>query len=217
MKIRELDLNEHQDRIDEIAALIPMVNWFSQKYQDVIAAGARKMGEGEIQKFTNQHLKAFMQMMGRYKVDWPTVTMYVTYQYLRLIMKLNDQDILDVINSTVRDPKIKAKKILTIQQIKDQDKDTLLSSFSSTGGVQAKTNQLIAQMIIAAGAMRQIERHWERQAGVQAAPARSYTSSTQAGRTTRATQATTAAPGTSAAAPTQMTAINSALSQLGVT
>lgn len=209
MKIREL---QESQQLDEIAALMNMANWFAQKYHNVISKGSQKLGQGEVQKFTNKHLKVFMQMMGRYGVDWPTVTMYVIYQYLRLVMKLGDQDIIDVVNTTVRDPKIKAKKILTIQQVKDQDKNTLLSSFSSTGGDPAKTNQLIAQMIVAAGAMRQLERHWERQAGVAAEPAKKYTTNTTGSNNT----AQTTRPATQQTKTPTLNAINAALSQLGV-
>ncbi len=206
MKISEL---QEQQQLDEIAALMNMANWFAQKYHNVISAGSQKLGQGEVQKFTNKHLRVFMQMMGRYGVDWPTVTMYVVYQYLRLVMKLDDQNILDVVNTTVRDPKIKAKKILTILQIKDQDKDTLLSSFSNTGGDPGKTNQLIAQMIIAAGAMRQLELHWERQANVPAASVKSYAT----------TNNTSTAQPSAGQQPAQNTLanINAALAQLGVT
>lgn len=215
MKIHELQ--EQQRQLDEIAALMNMANWFSQKYHDVISKGSQKLGQGEVQKFTNKHLRVFMQMMGRYQVDWPTVTMYVLYQYLRLVMKLADQDVLDVVNTTMRDPKIKTKKILTIQQVKDQNKDTLPSSFSTTGGDPAKTNQLIAQMIIAGAAMRQLERHWERQAGVSAEPANDH-AATRRPNTRPNTQSGTAA---GSQQPQQTTpplnVINTALSQLGVT
>lgn len=210
MKISEL---QESQQLDEIAALMNMASWFANKYHDVISKGSQKLGQGEVQKFTNKHLKVFMQMMGRYGVDWPNVSMYVIYQYLRLVMKLNDQDILDVVNTTFRDPKIKTKKILTIQQVKDQDKDTLPSSFSSTGGDPAKTNQLIAQMVIAAGAMRQLERHWERQVGVSAAPAKDYAAIQQ--QRTRSTPSTSGATRQTTATP-PVSVIDAALAQLGV-
>lgn len=221
MRHAEFRSDLEEQRLDEIRALLNMANWFAKKYHNVIASGAQKMGEGEVQKFTNQHLRAFMQMMGRYKQDWPTVTMYVIYQYLRLVMKLNDQDITDVINTVAKDPKVKAKKILTLQQIRDQNKNTVPSSISTVGGDPAKTNQLIAQMIIAGGAIRQMERHWERQAGADstpanthapAAPRRPVAQKPPAGQSTTQQQS-----GQSAQTPQsqQLANINAALAQLG--
>ena len=212
MKIREL---QEPEKLDEIAALMNMANWFAQKYHNVISTGSQKLGQGEVQRFTNKHLRTFMQMMGRYSLDWPNVTMFVVYQYLRMVMKLGEQDILDVINSTMRDPKVKAKKILTIQQVKDQNKDTLLSSFSSTGGDPGTTNQLIAQMIIAAGAMRQLERHWENQTGVASSAARDY--STTARSSTRPTQQSQPANTQQQTTQPSVSTIDAALAQLGVT
>lgn len=220
MRYDEFQASDAKQQLDEIKALANMANWFSQKYHDAIAAGAQKMGQGEVQKFTNQHLRSFMRMMGRYRADWPTVSMYVIYQYLRLIMKLNDNDIMDVVNSTMKDPKVKTKKPLTLQQVKDQNKNTLPSSFSQTGGDPATTNQLIAQMIIAAGAVRQMERHWERQSGAEEMPAANH--SQGAPRTTQAAQRSVSQPaptapaaGTSQSAQPQISAINAALAQLG--
>ncbi len=217
MRYEEFQSSDATQKLDEIKALANMANWFSQKYHDVIAAGAQKLGQGEVQKFTNQHLRTFMRMMGRYQADWPTVSMYVIYQYLRLIMKLGDADILDVVNATMKDPKIKTKKPLVIQQVRDPEKNTLPASFSQTGGDPEKTNQLIAQMIIAAAAVRQMERHWEKQAGAEAMPAassgRGGTAQPTAARsnTSQPTQPTPAA----AQAQTQISAINAALAQLG--
>jgi hypothetical protein len=220
MRYTEFESRVDEERLDEIGALISMKNWFSQKYHDVISAGARKMGEGEVQKFTNQHLKTFMQMMGRYRQDWPTVTMYVVYQYLRLIMKLNDSDILDVINTTMKDPKVRTKKPLVLQQVRDPNKNTLPSSFSQTGGDPAKTNQLITQMIIAAAAVRQMERHWERQAGASELPAKDYSqapsSAPARGKSGQAAPARTPQTGTQQqSTQPQISAINAALAQLG--
>jgi hypothetical protein len=212
MKISEL---QQSQQLDEIAALMNMANWFAQKYHNVISKGSQKLGQGEVQKFTNKHLRTFMQMMGRYQVDWPTVTMYVIYQYLRLVMKLSDQDILDVVNTTMRDPKVKSKKILTIQQVKDQNKDTLPSSFSTTGGDPAKTNQLIAQMIVAGGAMRQLERHWETQVGATKEPAKDH--STDVRQRASRSKPATATQTTQTTAPPPASTIDAALAQLGVT
>lgn len=215
------DANKQQ--LDEIKALANMANWFSQKYHDAIAAGSQKMGQGEVQKFTNQHLRSFMRMMGRYRADWPTVSMYVIYQYLRLIMKLDDNDIMDVVNSTMKDPKVRTKKPLVLQQVKDQNKNTLPASFSQTGGDPAKTNQLIAQMIIAAGAVRQMERHWEKQADAEEMPAVDHgqgtTRSTQGPRRNVNQPAPTSGStaGATQTAQPQISAINAALAQLGAT
>lgn len=208
MRYDEFRYELTEEKLEEIKALLNMANWFSQKYHDVISAGSQRLGQGEVQKFTNQHLRAFMQMMGRYSVDWPTVPMYVIYQYLRLIMRLNDQDIADVVNTVAKDPKVRAKKMLTIQQIKDQNKNTLPSGFSTAGGDPSKTNQLIAQMIIAGGAMRQMERHWEKQAQVAPAPAMDHTPPPK--KTTPASTAT-------ASTNPPIAAVNAALTQLGVT
>lgn len=229
MRHAEFRSDIKEQRLDEIKALMNMANWFAQKYHDALATGAQKLGQGEVQKFTNQHLRAFMQMMGRYKQDWPTVTMYVIYQYLRLVMRLNDQDIADVVNTVAKDPKVKAKKTLTIQQIHDTNKNTMPSSFSTAGGDPTKTNQLIAQMIVAGGAIRQMERHWEKQAGASAAPpkdhaaaARSKAATNPAATTSGQQQA--AAPASQPSGPqpqgnpqAQIATITAALSQLGAT
>lgn len=223
MRHAEFRSDLEEQRLEEIRALMNMANWFAQKYHNVIASGAQKMGEGEVQKFTNQHLKAFMQMMGRYRQDWPTVTMYVIYQYLRLVMRLNDQDITDVINTVAKDPKVKAKKVLTLQQIKDQNKNTLPSSISTVGGDPAKTNQLIAQMIIAGGAVRQMERHWERQANAAAMPASNHAPAAPRRKavaqapTSQQASAGSQSQTTTQAPPTQIANINAALTQLGAT
>ena len=220
MRYEEFQSPTGEQKLDEIKALVNMANWFSQKYHDAIAAGSQRMGQGEVQKFTNQHLRAFMRMMGRYQADWPTVSMYIIYQYLRLIMKLNDSDILDVINTTMKDPKVRTKKPLVLQQVRDPNKNTLPASFSQTGGDPAKTNQLITQMIIAAAAVRQMERHWEKQASADELPAKDHGQASSSGQRGRSGQAAPAAstPQTGTqqqSTQPQISAINAALAQLG--
>lgn len=159
-----------EDRLDEVGPLVSIANWFAKKYHDTLATGAQKMGAGKLQNFTNQHFRVFMQFMGMNKVDWPDLTMYVLYRYMRLVMKLDDQDILNVVNSVMVDPTVKGKKFKNISQIRDLKKNVLVSSLGTVGGDPTKLGQVIGEKIIASGAMQQIQNNWDTQAGISKQP-----------------------------------------------
>lgn len=215
MKYREINTLNEQQTLNEIAPLVSIANWFGQKYHDVIAASSKKTGQGEIQKFVNKHLRSFMQVMGRYQVDWPTVTMYVIYQYMRLFMKLPDADIVEVVNSVILDPTVKGKR-LTLQQIQDKEKTLIVGDISKIMQGQNKATVIVEKLITAA-AVRQMERHWETQTRVGPAQTTTATTRTTTQQTTRTAPAASAAPGaTTVATPERLTAIDAALSQLGV-
>lgn len=211
MKYTEINaLNEQP--LNEIGPLVSIANWFGKKYHDAIANSSKRVGEGEIQKFVNKHLRTFMQLMGRYQVDWPTVTMYVVYQYMRLIMKLSDTDIVEVVNEVLLDPTVRGKK-LNLQQIQDKTKTLIVSDIGTSMQGQNKA-QVTTEKMITAAAIKQMERHWEAQAKVgqpQAAGAASRSTRATAQQPAR-TRATTAA---TTATQSQLTAIDAALSQLG--
>ena len=112
---------------------------------------ARKAGEAEVRKFTNQHMTTFMKQMGRYNKDWPTLTLHVIYQYMRSTMHLSDDDIMHVINNVTG-------KQLSLQDVQDRAGKNRITSINIRG-------QDTAEKIIAAGALRQLERHWEKSGG----------------------------------------------------
>ena len=110
---------------------------------------ARKAGEAEIRKFTNQHMRTFTKLMGRYRKNWPDLTMHVMYQYMRLTMHLNDDDIVHIINNITG-------KQYSLQDIQDEDNRHRIA-------LNGERSQKMAEEIVASGAIRQLERHWEQQ------------------------------------------------------
>lgn len=208
--------------LEEVAPLISIANWFSKKYYNVISSGAQQMGAGKIQKFTNQHLKTFMQFMGMNRVDWPTLTLYVVYRYMRLIMKLSEEDILDVVNSVMIDPTVKGKKFTNVSKIRDPNKNTLISSLPTVVNNPKKVGQILGEKLIAAGAIQQVQNHWDKQAGIQ----KPVKVSPPTKPSSKTTQTTTTAPAPAVSSPTVTTppppttnvnAVNTGLAALGVT
>lgn len=169
MRAREFEIISEKQKLDEIKPLISIANWFAKKYHDVLATGAQKLGAGKIQNFTNQHFRVFMKFMGMNRVDWPTLTLYVVYRYMKLSMKLNDRDIMDALNSVMIDPTVRGKKFTSVDQIRDPNKNTLVSSLSRAGGDPNKLGQIVGEKMIAAGAMQQVQNHWDSQAGINPA------------------------------------------------
>lgn len=167
MRASEFENVSGDERLDEIGPLISIANWFANKYQKTLSMGATKLGAGKIQGFTNQHFRTFMKFMGMNRVDWPTLTLYVVYRYMRLVMKLPDRDIMTVLNSVMKDPTVMGKKFTSVEQIRDPGKDTLVSSLSNAGGDLKKLGQVIGEKMIAAGAMQQVQNHWDKQAGIR--------------------------------------------------
>lgn len=212
MRAIEFESSDGKNRLDEIGPLISIANWFAKKYHDTLATGAQKLGAGKIQNFTNQHFRTFMQFMGMNKVDWPTLTLYVVYRYLRLVMKLSEQDVLSVLNSVMVDPTVKGKKFTSIDKIRDPNKNTLISSLSRAGGDPKKLGQIIGEKMIAAGAMQQVQNHWDRQAGVRSDASQQAPAATSASKT-----ASTVSPPSVASPPApspRVAAINAAISKL---
>lgn len=186
--MRAADLESH--RIDEIGPLISVKNWFEKKFHDILATGSQKLGQGEMQKFTNQHLRAFMQMMGRYNMDWPTVTMSVVYQYMKNGMHLSNEDIADVVAEALRNPELQASvRKLTIGQIQDKAKQLVVATLTKNPKVVQPAK--VVEMLLITAAMRQMERHWEKEQGTEPMPAQ---------RQTGAARASTGQPRTQAAA-----------------
>ena len=145
--------------LDEIAALQSIANWFAPKYKAFMNKNeaARQAGEAEIRKFTNEHMNKFGIHMGRYRQDWPTVTMYVIYQYLRRTMGLNDNEILQIINDVMQES---GQKPVNLQAIKNPKSNIKVGS-------NAQRAQITAEKIIAAASLAQLEKHWDNEAGVR--------------------------------------------------
>ena len=164
MKIDEILREDEQ--LDEIAgSLVSIANWFSKKYHDVMKTGSVKLGQGEVQKFTNQHMRTFMRAMGRYRQDWDTVTMKTVYQYMRLTMKLSEADILSVVNGIMVDPTVRGKK-LSLIQIQDAKNKLVIADIGAIGNTP-NNPQVVVEKLIAAAAVKAIENHWEDSAGVK--------------------------------------------------
>lgn len=164
MKISEI-LHE-SEQLDEIAGgLISIANWFGKKYHDVLKTGSTKIGQGEIQRFTNQHMRTFMRAMGRFRQDWDTVTMRTVYQYLRLTLKLPESDILTVVNEVMLDPTVRGKK-LSLNQIQDAKNKLVVGSIGNIANDPTKA-QVVVEKLIAAAAVKAVENHWENSAGVK--------------------------------------------------
>ena len=140
---------EHK-QVNEVAPVKSIAGWFKGLIDKDVKA--RKAGEAEIKNFTNQHMTAFMKQMGRYGKDWPNLTMRVLYQYLQTGMKLRNDDIVHVVNMITG-------KNLSLRDIQDPDNNIRVFSINPRA-------QETAEKIIAAGSLRQLERHWETQAGV---------------------------------------------------
>lgn len=172
MKISELLKEDEQ--LDEIAGgLVSIANWFGQKYHNVLKTGSVKLGQGEVQRFTNKHMRTFMQMMGRYQQNWDTVTMRTIYQYMRLVMKLTESEIVKVVNGLMVDPTVRGKK-LSLAQIQDAKNSLVIGDLSAKATTPVGA-QVVVEKLIAAGAMRQLENHWETQAGVKSNTQRTTT------------------------------------------
>jgi Cu/Ag efflux protein CusF len=149
--MRALDFTQVQ--LNEAIPILNISSWFDQKAKN------KRVGAAQIKKFTNEHENAFMNFMGLQRVDWPTVTMYVIYRYLTLKMKLKNNDVVSVVNEVLRDLMADAKiKTLSLEQIQDVNKELKVTNL--TNGAR-NAGQKIAEMIIASGALRQLERHWE--------------------------------------------------------
>jgi hypothetical protein len=74
-------------------------------------------------------------------------------------MKLKNNDVVSVVNEVLRDLMADAKiKTLSLEQIQDVNKELKVTNL--TNGA-SNAGQKIAEMIIASGALRQLERHWE--------------------------------------------------------
>ncbi len=163
MKINEI--LDSDEEIDE--ALVPMVNWFKTKYKDMIAQSDKKHGQGEIQKMNNDNLRAFMRHMGRYNVDWDTLNFYVVYVFMRQTLDLEDNDVKEIINNAIiKDPNVKLKKRLSIQQIANRRKPLEISQlFAGSANPVANAEQIFGQKIIIDASMRRLERYWEQKTG----------------------------------------------------
>ena len=143
----------------EASALIGIKDWFQRRYQDKL----RNQGGEKVRKFINDHLNVFAQFMGHYQLDWPTVTLFVVSSYMKRNNGLNDAEILEVVNQILIDPTIQGKKVSSKQLM---DRQLLLSTLSNAKGNNQQINQLIAEKILAAASMRQLENHWDKQAGI---------------------------------------------------
>lgn len=131
-------------------------------------------------------------------------------------MKLNDVDILKIVNDIMKDPTVRGKR-MTIQQIKDINKKLVVSSIG-TSIAAANGAQILIEKLITAAATKQMELHWEEQSGVDTAtqqqkqaPRGGASTSGQTTTTTTQSSPQTAASLTSVTVPT----ISSALSQVG--
>lgn len=214
MRAREFESIHEESRLDEIGPLISIANWFADKYDKVLSAGEQKMGAGKIQKFTNQHFRAFMRFMGMNRVDWPTLTLYVVYRYMRVVMKLSDQDIMEVLNSVMIDPTVRGKKFKTLDQIRDPNKNTLLSSLGRAGANPKKIGQIIGEKMIAAAAMQQVQNHWDKQAGVKQKPSTASQGTQTTGAAPVQSGTSTASPGTATVTPAGPAAPSSGVNKL---
>jgi hypothetical protein len=151
-------LNEDQT-LDEVASLKSIAGWFGNQLKSVFDKNvkARKVGEKEIRNFTNEHMRAFMKLMGRYRADWPTLPMRVIYQYLHTTMLLNDNEIVNIVNN-VREES--GEKALTLKDIQDVNRKNRVS-------MNPNNSQIIAEKILADAAIRQLENHWAKQADIE--------------------------------------------------
>lgn len=217
--MRASEFDDHPVRVDEvIGALISIKNWFDDKLARAsqLYGGAAQRGQDETRRFVNTKMKEFMQFMGRYQVDWNTVSTYVVYQFLRLEMKLPDGDIVELMNEVMTDPTVNGTK-LAMQQIRD--KKTLVSSLSRASGTNKNIGQIIAEKLIAAGAMRMMEKHWEKQAGVE--PAKPSTENPEPVETPSEkapeSAANTPTPATAETSQQKITKLQQTISNLGKT
>jgi len=149
--VTEMTLNE--------ITLANISNWF-QKYAQSRAINA---GEKEVRNYTNGVMMNFARFIGRYKLDWRNVTLYVMYTFLRLQMKLSDSYILRIVNSIMKDIGANA---LTIEQIKDKNNDTLIANLKKVGNIPSQYAQIISEKIIAAAVLQKLELEWHSQANV---------------------------------------------------
>lgn len=155
--MKEDDLVLERQDLNEVGALVNIANWF----QNQLLKSQIKTGQAEIKKFTNENMKQFARHMGRNAQDWPTVTMRVVYTFMRL-MKLQDDDIVFVVNQVLKDPSVNGKR-LNLNQIKDQTNSLLVSSLSKIPNLA----QVIAEKFIASAALRFMQNAWEQEAEPQ--------------------------------------------------
>lgn len=218
MKIHEV-IHEDEQLDEVVGGLVSIANWFGKKYHDVLKTGSIKVGQGEVQRFTNKHMRTFMQMMGRYQQSWDTVTMRTVYQYMRLVMKLKDPEIVTVVNGLMLDPTVRGKK-LTPMQIQDAKNSLVISDLSAKATTPVGA-QVVVEKLIAAGAMKALENHWEQQSGVQSEPQRTTTTrskptQSQTVPSTSTTQSTSAkyVPNTASLTNVKINSISDAIKQM---
>lgn len=216
MKIDEI-LREDEQLDEVVGGLVSIANWFGKKYHDVLKTGSIKVGQGEVQRFTNKHMRTFMQMMGRYQQNWDTVTMRTVYQYMRLVMKLSESEIVTVVNGLMVDPTVRGKK-LSLIQIQDAKSGLVVGDLSAKATTPVGA-QVVVEKLIAAAAMKALENHWEQQAGVKPETRRNTTTRPKQSQTAPATSTTQSTstkyvPNTASLTNVKINSISDAIKQM---
>lgn len=133
--------------------MVSIKNSFASKIKALLDKNerARLAGEAEIRKFTNDHMTTFNKLMGRYRQNWNSVTMYVIYRYLNKTMRLNDNEIMQIVNNVMRES---GQSLINSKTLKDSENNIQVNTIS-------KNAQITAEKIIANAAIKQLEKHWD--------------------------------------------------------
>lgn len=149
-------------KLDEAGVVNSIANaakWAYGKYNRSLNTFSEFSGKLQMNTYVSKHIQAFINFMGRYRIDWSTISMYVVYRYLQLGMHLSNDDIVSVVNEVLSDSTSGAnQQNLSLQQIQDTKKQLRLSRLVKVGRSSA---QNLVEMIIAAAAIRGLERQWE--------------------------------------------------------
>lgn len=161
------------ETLDEIAVVKPIKNWFDKQIQ------RQKMfkSAATLKRLVNSYINYLIIWMGRYGAsDWPLLTMRLLYTFIRLEIKLSDQDIAAAVNKVMaidglKNTKDKNNPKITIQQIKDQKSGLLTIDLWPkpifSRATKTRIAAEIAEKIITEATIISLTKNWEKQAGVE--------------------------------------------------
>lgn len=171
--MRASDFDGSYTELNELAVIRPIKNWFNRQIQ------RQQMSKGadELKTLVNGNIKMLVQYMGRYGVtDWDVLPMQLLYYFMRLQLKLSDQDVLQSVNKVMqtdglKNTKANNKPTLTLAQIKNPQDDLKVVDLWPkplvNKSIKVKTAAEIAEKIVTQAAMQQMLNKWQQDAGVE--------------------------------------------------
>jgi len=150
------ELIDDQENLNEMSSLINFIGSIAKKYHS-------KIGTYEMRVAINKNMAQFSRLMSRYNMSWKTLTMFALYHFFRNGLNLDDNDIIDVINTGIGDQK--SQKISKGYVI-DKNKRNPFIALLKNKTPNDQYIEDIVDKIMAAAILRSSERNDERQSGV---------------------------------------------------